>query len=160
MKGQSLPAEHHVIRYVPYSKLDKDADDNPVGILFSAFQRKPGEEGLSVTWMEYFAGSREDQVVGAVQAIRASNIKPGGKSGFAIGNVGAVKAACADRKHKIRIIHWPEDDNKAHAELRQFPTEDRQLLDRLAAEVWAELVLNASIAKGEKAAPEQAAIEI
>jgi hypothetical protein len=158
MKGQNLPDEHHVIRVVPYSKLDKDADGKPTGLLlFSAFQRKRDEEGLSVTWLEYFAGNRPQKIQRAVHAIRASDFKPGGQSAFAIGGVGPIKQKCLDRNHKIRIIHQPEDDNKAHAELRQFPRDDIALLEELATSTWAEVVLNADIPKGEAPAPDELA---
>ena len=60
-----------------------------------------------MTWLEYFPGERPAQVVAAVHAFCASTFKPTKKSAFAIGNVGAIKAACLDRSHKIRIIHWP-----------------------------------------------------
>ena len=145
MKGHNLPDEHHIVRVVSYSRLQKDSDGQPIGLLFSAFQRKENEEGLSVTWMEYFKGSREDRISAAVKAIRASALTVGKKSGFAVGNVGGIKSVCLHQKHKIRIIHWPEDDNKAHAEIRQLPRDDTILLEQLAAGAWSELVLNSNI---------------
>ena len=157
MKGQNLPPEHHVIRAVSPSRLRKDENNIVVGVLHTAFERRPQDDGLSVTWMEYFAGSRDQQIVAAVQAIRASKITPSPNSGFAIGNTGTIATTCADRGHKIRIIHVPEDDNKAHAELRTFPRDELQLLERLAATVWAELVLNTAVVAGAKPAPDMPA---
>ena len=145
MKGQNLKPEHHIARYVPFGKLRKDENDTPVGINHNAFLLRPAETGLSVTWLEYFAGDRSTQVRSAVLAIRASNVRPTPKSGFAIGNVDAIGDACRQRRHKIRIIHWPEDDNKAHAEIRQLPRDDTILLEQLAAGAWSELVLNSNI---------------
>lgn len=160
MKGQNLPRDHHVVRLVSHGKLEKDEDGKPIGILFSAFQLRPAETGLSVTWMEYFPGTRGEQIASTIKAIRASTIKPSPQSGFAIGKVGAIADACTERNHKIRIVHWPEDDNKAHAEIRQLPRDDRILLDQLASAAWSELVLNAAVPKGEQSAPEQAACTI
>lgn len=158
MKGQNLPDVHHVIRVVPYGKLEKDETGVPTGrLLFSAFQRRENEDGLSVTWLEYFTGERPEQIVRAVQAIRASNFKPGGKSAFAIGGVGPIKQACVSKGHKIRIIHAPEDDNKAHAELRQFPRDDLALLEALATTTWADMVFNSAVPQGEARAPDQPA---
>ena len=111
--------------------------------------------GLSVTWLEYFAGERSEKLVHAVHAIRASNFKPGGKSAFAIGGVGAIKQTCFEKAHKIRIIHAPEDDNKAHAELRQLPRDDIALLETLASTTWTEVVFNSAVSPGEAAAPDQ-----
>lgn len=156
MKGQNLPDEHHVIRVVPFSKLETDEDGRATGrLLFSAFQRRENEDSLSVTWLEYFAGDRSEMIVRAAQAIRASNFKPGGKSAFAIGGVKQIKHTCAEKGHRIRIIHAPEDDNKAHAELRQFPRDDVALREALAATIWAEVVFNSAIPKGAAPAPDQ-----
>ncbi len=159
MKGQNLKPDHHIVRYVPFGKLRKDENDNPIGINHNAFQLRPDEAGLSVTWLEYFAGDRSSQVRNAVLAIRASEMRPTTKSGFAIGNVNAIVDACRQRQHKIRVIHWPEDDNKAHAEIRQLPRDDTPLLEQLAASAWSELVLNASIEPitAQAPAPDEAA---
>jgi hypothetical protein len=154
MKGQKLPPEHHVVRYVPWSKLRKDEDDHVLGVLGEAFKLRPSEKFLSTTWLEYFAGSRATKIKGAVRAIRASKLKPGGKSGFTIGKVASIIAACADRGHKIRIVHEPEDDNKAHASVRQFPRENMELLELLAAVAWSELVRNSEVPTGANPAPD------
>jgi hypothetical protein len=159
MRVKKLLPEHHIVRYVPWSKLRKDEDDNVVGVLHEAFKLRSDEEFLSATWLEYFRGSRVAKVTAAVHAIRASKLKPRPKSGFAIGNVAAITRACAERRHKIRIFHEPEDDNKAHASVRQFPREDIELLELLAAAAWSELVLNAEVPAGAKPAPDSPAEE-
>ncbi len=158
MKDQKLPAEHHVVRYVPFSKLDKDEDDNVRGILWTAFQPRAADKNeLSTTWLEYFAGTRAERISGAVYALRAS-IDVGKKAGFALGNVGAITQTCREHKHKIRIVHDPDDDNKAHSSVKRMPENDQGLLEVLAAETWAELVLNSSIepldAKALEVAPQ------
>jgi hypothetical protein len=134
MKNKKLPHEHHVVRYVPFGKLRKDEDDNPIGILGAAFELRDGEPYLSTTWLEYFAGSRSDQITAAIQAVRASRLSVSAKSGFAIGRIGAIATACAEHRHGIRIIHEPEDDNHAHAAVRRMPRNDDELLELLAAE--------------------------
>ena len=153
MKGQNLKSEHHIVRYVPFGKLRKDDNDIPIGVNHNAFLLRPDEAGLSVTWLEYFSGDRSAQVRSAVLAIRASEMHPTTKRGFAIGKVAAIADTCEARQYKIRIIHWPEDDNKAHAEIRQLPRDDTVLLEQLAASVWSELVLNASIQPIDAQAP-------
>jgi hypothetical protein len=160
MKGDNLPPDHHVVRLVTYSRLRKDENNTPIGVNFDAFLRRENEDGLSVTWLEYLPGAtKAERTVAAVQAIRASAMTVSAKSGFAIGNVGAISATCAERQHKIRVIHWPEDDNKAHAEIRQLPRDDLVLLERLASSTWSELVLNAGIKPTDaaKAAPDEPA---
>lgn len=110
-----------------------------------------------MTWLEYCAGRRAAQEVAAIQAMRASAVTPGKNAAFAIGNVGAIADACADRGHKVRIIHWPQDDDKAHAEVRRLPRDNIQLLEHLAAMVWANLIFNSAIPAGAKRAPDKPA---
>ncbi|KAB2849974.1 MAG: hypothetical protein F9K44_06295 [Hyphomicrobiaceae bacterium] len=155
MKGQKIPPEHHVVRYVPWGKLRKDENDNVLGVLGEAFRLRPNESALSTTWLEYFAGNRSTRVTAAIKAIRASNLKPGGKSGFAVGNVAAITTTCANRHHKIRIVHEPENDNQAHTSVRRFPREDPELLELLAIGAWSELALNTNVAPGAKRAPDE-----
>jgi hypothetical protein len=68
-KGQKLPPDHHVVRYVPWSKLRRDENDNVLGVLGEAFRRRDEEKALSATWLEYFSGDRDAQVTGAVQTV-------------------------------------------------------------------------------------------
>jgi hypothetical protein len=123
------------------------------------YKVRPTEETLSTTWLEYFSGTRQEQVYGAIRAMRASSLDIKTKSGFAIGNVGNVAAAAATRGHSIRVLHEPADDNKAHVAVRRWPRDDMILFELLAAEIWSELVLNNSpeIPKGAQAAPDQSA---
>jgi hypothetical protein len=115
-----LPDEHHVVRYVPWARLRKDENDNVIGVLGVAFKLRNDEQYLSATWAEFFAGARADSIASAIKCIRASRIEVKPRSGFAVGNVRQVKDTClADKqKHKIRIIHEPEEDNTAHTALR------------------------------------------
>jgi hypothetical protein len=55
----------------------------------------------------------------------------------------------------VRIVHEPEDDNKAHAAVRRIPRDDELLLEQLASEAWAEVVLNSAIEEGAEPAPDQ-----
>jgi len=131
---------------VPWTKLRKDEDDNVLGILAAALQRRPQEKSLSVTWIEYFAGSAKDQIESAIKATRlAQDCRP--KSHFAIANVGSIKSVATASGAHIRIVHESTDDNPAHASIRQLPDEDAALLQLLADEIFTQLVPNASIQK-------------
>lgn len=142
-----IPPEDHLVRYVPWSKLRKDENDNVVGILGAAFKLRETEDYLSATWLEFFAGTRSDSIRAAVHTIRNSDIDVRPRSGFAIGNVSRIEAVClADpRKYKIRFVHEEEPDNKAHVALRGWPRDNDALLERLAEEAWAEVVLNRNV---------------
>lgn len=157
MKGRSFPPDDHVVRVVPFKKLRTDENGKVLGVTHLAFELRPDEDGLSVTWLEYFAGDRSEMLTAAVQALRASEFKPSPKSGFAIGQVGAIKATCLEYSAKIRIIHAPTGDNKAHAEVRQLPRDNVALLEALAATSWSELIMNAAIPPGEAQALDEPA---
>jgi len=129
-----------------------------IGVLGEAFKMRPNEETLSTTWLEYFAGTKREQIYGAIRAMRASKLEIKTKSGFAIGNVGNIVGVAAAHNYSIRVLHEPEEDNNAHVAVRRWPRDD-MLFELLAAEAWSELVLNNNedIPKGEEAAPDQSA---
>jgi hypothetical protein len=79
----------------------------------------------------------------ARSALATLEVKP--KSGFAIGGVGAIQDECAARNYKVRILHDPMDDNKAHATVKALPRDDMELLECLATGAWSELILNKSV---------------
>jgi hypothetical protein len=135
------------MRYVAWGRLRKDGDDNVVGFLPQAFQRREDEDYLSVNWLEFHDGDRETQLSLSVWAMRDSFERPlGAKSAFAIGNVGKVKEACQTAGSRVRIVHEPDEPiNPAHAGIRQLPRDDLSLLEALAADAFAERVHNADI---------------
>jgi hypothetical protein len=159
MPSTKLPPEHHVVRNVPWGKLRKDENDpeKVIGVLGEAFKMRPVDETLSATWLEYFAGIRREKIHGAIRAMRASKLDIKTKSGFAIGNIGNITTVAAAHNYSIRVLHEPEDDNKAHVAVRRWPRDDMGFFELLAAEAWSELVLNDSqdIPKGARAAPDQ-----
>src|SRR4051812_27701464 len=57
-KVTTLDDEHHIMRFVPYAKCEKDADDNVIGFLPTAFEHRVQEgiveEYLSAAWVEFF----------------------------------------------------------------------------------------------------------
>lgn len=161
MPPTKLRPEHHIVRNVPWGKLRKDDNDpeKVIGVLGEAFRMRPAEDTLSTTWLEYFAGARQEQIHGSIRAMRASMLEIRTKSGFAIGNVGNIAAVAATYSYSIRVLHEPEDDNKAHVAVRRWPRDDMALFELLAADAWSEVVLNDNkdIPQGAQAAPDQSA---
>lgn len=154
MPPTKLPPEHHIVRHASWAKLRKDENDNIIGVLGEAFKMRPVDTYLSTTSLEYFSGDRHAQIIGAVQAMRASRLTIPTKSGFAIGQVQKIKATCLAHQHNIRIVHELTDDNKAHVAVRRFPQDDMELFQLLAADAWSQVVLNADIPEGVVAAPD------
>jgi hypothetical protein len=145
-RSKQLLPENHVVRYVSWNKLRKNENDEVIGVLGEAFKMRDSDKSLSVTWIEYFPGDRSEQIAESVQAIRASKLAVKPKSGFAVGQVGAIQRQCSARNYKIRIFHEPEDDNAAHAAVKSLPRDDMELLEELASGAWSECVLNKDIA--------------
>src|SRR5262249_5051084 len=142
---------------VPWGKLRKDEIDpeKVIGVLGEAFKMRSLEETLSTTWLEYFAGTRPEKIRDAVHAMRASELDIKTKSGFAIGKVGSIADVAAAHSYSIRVLHEPEDDNKAHAAVHRWPRDDMVLFELLAADAWCELVLNKDIPEGSSPAPDE-----
>ncbi len=138
MPSNYLRDEERIVRFVPWSKLRRDEDDNVLGPLPQAFELREDEEYLSVTWCEYFNGGDDERLRCAIEAVRNSALTVGRKARFAVGNVGDVREAVEGRPNarKLRMIHQPEDDNQAHAALRHWPRSDHDLLALLAEDAW------------------------
>jgi hypothetical protein len=139
MAIKSLPDEDSVLRHVNSQLMERDGD-TVVGVLPQAFMLKPGEEYLSASWLEFFAGSRHERLVASVAATaKARTVKP--SHGFAIGNVGVVKQACATFNQTIRVLHEPDGNpNPAYVAVRRYRSDDLQLLELLATEAWADWI--------------------
>jgi hypothetical protein len=142
---EKLDPDHHVVRYVPWARLRKDEDDNVLGVLSAAFRLREQEKFLSASWAEHFEGSHDEQLVATVKAIRASKLQVKTKSGFAVGRVSNIDEACRYHGHKVRFLHEPEEDNRAHAALRRWPREAEELFELLAGEAWSVTVRNADV---------------
>jgi hypothetical protein len=155
MKDQRLPADHHLLRYIKPSQIVIDPQDETLlTILGDAFRPRENDHGeLSTTWIEYFPGSQEEQIITAVHAIRASKLTPRPNGGFALGCIEIIRTAAQRRKHSIRIVHDPADDNHAHAAVKRMPSDDEELLRILASEAWSRLILNRGVPDGRTPAP-------
>jgi hypothetical protein len=134
---KSLSDEHHIARHCPKNRIILDGE--VVIILPQAFLLRPGERYLSAAWMEYYAGSKLEKVHEIVATTRKKRAISD-KDGFVIGNVGAIKEACADFGQKVRVNHAPKDWHKGYATVSNYKSDSIELLSILATEAWGELV--------------------
>jgi hypothetical protein len=140
----NLPNEDHVMRHVSWTRLRKDEDDNILGFLPGAFERNENHASLSVNWLEYFEGDRQNKIEASVKIFRKTiTVRP--KSAFGIGNVGKIKEVCRSNGANVRIVHEPEENNPSHSGIRRLPRDDFTLLEALAADAFVELVNNMTI---------------
>jgi hypothetical protein len=121
------------------NRILKDPDTlEPIGFLPEAFQLRDGEDGLSASWVQHFQGEKRVAVAAAMEEF-AGVFEVKRKDRFALGAVGAIKAACAGEGVKVRIVH----DGKvygSHAAVRQFSAATFELSALLATEAWAAMV--------------------
>jgi hypothetical protein len=148
IKRKIIPDQDHVVRYVSYARQARDDDDNLIGhgLHWSAFQQKRDEEFVSVNWLEYRPGTREERL----KAVRADLSgafppRPTSKALLAIGNVGEIKRACQEANQPVRITHEPNNKNQSHAGIRRLPAGEDDLLETLAAEVFIDTLLASSL---------------
>lgn len=151
-KNQPLLDNNHIIRYVPWSKLRKNENDEVIGILGEAFKPRPSDnEGLSATWIEYYGNDHEAGVSEAIRTLRNGKLAVKPKSGFAVGNVGKIKSACRNYKNiEVNVIYRPSSHNEAHVEVRRLPQDDTELHEFLAEDAWSDLILNSAVSLASK----------
>ena len=134
--GDDLPNPSILVRYVGFNKMRKDENDNIISPYYTAFEERPAEDYLSVTWCEHYVGCPDEQLRCAIDAIRNSNIDVRPKACFCIVNTEQLKAASAGHGAKIREVYLPEDDNPAHAGIYGISPTETILLEKLATETW------------------------
>jgi len=133
--GDNLPDASRVVRFAGFNKMFKDEDENIQGPSVDAFQLRPTEDYLSVTWCEYFSGSEDQQLRCAIEAIRRSR-DVGAKACFCVAKTDDLTEVGAEWNATVRHVYHPEPSNPAHAGVYGFSPEEAELLDRLADEVW------------------------
>jgi len=143
-KGSNLPDEDHVMRYVPWTKLRRDENEHVIGFLPQAFELREEEQSLSLNWLEYFSGDRNQRIRESVNMFRGIR-KVGAKSAYGIGNVRHIKEVCDSNGARVRIVYEPDRENRAHSEIRRLPRDDLGLLDALATQAFVELVRDAEV---------------
>ena len=147
-----LPRENNVSRHVPYKKLLRDNNDNPVGISPQAFEMREekNEDALSVNWLEYFGNDHAGNRAKLIKSFRLSRSGKVGKlSAFGFGNVGVLEDICTKHKYtKVRVLHDEKKasaNNKSHAHIIRLPINDLEVMQSLASEVFTQLLANKDI---------------
>lgn len=134
------------MRHTSWTKLQRDGDDNVVGILPQAFALRDGEDGLSVNWVEHYEGHFDEKIIRTIQDIRTV-VKVGPKSAFGVSTVQDIKAVCKNTAKLIKVVYSPSLKNPSHTLIRHIPAEDMVLLDALSKEAFTKLIHNSDIPK-------------
>ena len=134
--GDDLPNPSKVVRYVPFARMRRDADDNYLGPLPEAFVERPVDDYLSVTWCEYFQGEGQAQLRCAIEALRNSNMNVKSKACFCVGETSDIIETISSHGAAGRAVFYPVEDNPAHAGVYGIAPEEVHLQAALADEVW------------------------
>lgn len=129
MSDRAIPDHDHLSRYCKPSTID---DGLPTA---SAFELRPGEDHLSVSWLEYFGAH---DVATAIQLVRGAfhdksyRLRPGGR--FAVFRCGTARIAVSDgTESPLSIEHLPLVDDPSHAGVFGYAVDDFEVAVELAA---------------------------
>lgn len=109
MTGDELPDAAQVVRYVRPSYIREDGDVDG-----RAFRLREDETGLSVNWLDYFAGLSKAEQVNEVRRLSGLSLSRNGR--FAELNVGDVKHVVGAELPELpglRFVHDPPAANGA-----------------------------------------------
>jgi hypothetical protein len=148
MATRYLPDADHIIRLVKPSLVMRDENREVIGCFPGAFKLREGngalegEKNLSVSWLEFFPGSKSKRL----QQVRDhTELKVRPNHGFAGINVGDLRQACASVSVNVRVIHEPTKGNHAHAAIHRYPRDHDELFGILANMASRDLTLASDI---------------
>lgn len=125
MRGNDLPIDDHIVRYVKPTMIHEDGTVD--GSDFCLRPSLPDETGLSVNWLEAFGSEKCTQLAEVRRLCRLTQ-KPSGR--FAEMNIGAVMCNVAEELDVLRIVSSPLaatecfDADPSHAEMVGLPAGD------------------------------------
>jgi hypothetical protein len=136
-----LPNNDRIARYVGYSKLRRDKDDNAIGVLHTAFELRPGDAYLSAAHLDHFAGADLQKLSSMKIAYDPHPLEIRQNGAFTVGQVGAIKESCEGFSRPVRIVNAPSKTLSCYVQVRQFKSDLLELLDALASDSWREFTL-------------------
>jgi hypothetical protein len=128
-EGSELPDEACVIFHVSGGKKHPKTGGPCERIDLDAL--KCDEDGISVTWVEYFDGDPEERFAAAADALCACiTVRKSGV--IAKITVGQIKEALADEAVQVRVIRAQEYENQAHCLIEGIAPDNEGVLAVLA----------------------------
>lgn len=125
MKGDDLPADDHIVRYIKPSMILEDG--TPDGVAFCLRVSRQDEMGLSVNWLEAFALPKTQQLSEVRRLFRLS-VRRNGR--FAELEVGTTLRTVSEELTTLRFLHDPLEAtdgfgaDPSHAEIVGLPSGD------------------------------------
>jgi hypothetical protein len=141
MKGERVPDNHHIARYIGGTKIKDDGT-----VSGAAFTLRAGKDDyLSVNWLEFLdAHDRSRQLAALRQAFSFRGHRVGATARFAVLNVGKLIAHVRERsdtRRSLRVQHEPlfkKDvgyDDASHAGVHGYSPEEDAIADLIAQSV-------------------------
>jgi len=132
-QGDIIPNSDHVARQVGGSKIDRGR------VTAAAFELKPGEEYLSVNWLEFFGDSNRASQIDKIRSVFVEKgYSLGAKARFTVLNVGEareyVKKECPNNT-SISFAHEPTEDDPSHCGILDTALNDEFIIAELLAEL-------------------------
>ena len=121
MCAAAVPDDDHLSRYCRPSAVASDGLP-----MAAAFELRPGEDHLSVNWLEYFSAPDLEAAIESVRnTFRAKGFGLRRNGRFAALNVGAVKATVSRvTAGTARVVHLPVDDDESHGGVFGYTADD------------------------------------
>lgn len=139
MAAAEIPDSNHVVRYVGQMGLRNGKVDG------SQFCRRPGEDGLSVNWLECFAQLGKSAQLAEIR--RVIHRQLGRNAVFAELNVGEIKQFLRDELPGVRVVQKPSPandrfphDDPSHSEIMGLPPADDRYLAQIIGDLIAQRV--------------------
>ena len=111
MTGDDLPDAAQVVRYVRPSHIREDGDVDG-----RAFRLREDEGGLSVNWLDYFAGLSKAEQLNEVRRFSRLTLSRNGR--FAELNVGDVKQAVRAELPELPMLRFVHDPRLLTAHMK------------------------------------------
>ncbi len=135
MRGDELPEEDRIVRYLSATMIDDDGSADGAG-----FCLRRGETGLSVNWLDVLASEGADPL-NEVRRLSRLRLRRSGR--FAELGVGDVLRAVTEELDTLRIVHDPLEAaegfaaDPSHSQITGLPpvdTDEAMLVGDMIAE--------------------------
>ena len=142
MRGDLLPNDDHVVRYVRPGLIDGEE------VTGTAFHRREGEIALSINWLDYFRNQPKEQQLREVRRLFGLQVSPNGR--FAELTVGQTRRHLADELEALKFVEDPltadpengDDEDPSHALIEGLPDPNQTPeLAEMIGDMFAECVV-------------------
>jgi len=139
--GGPLPDSDHIARYCRPGCVNQ-YDNVP---LACAFQIRKGEAFLSVNWLEHFDASSEAGAIDEIRAVLRRKLRLRMRGRIAVVNVRDARDAT---EREFQVTHQPTDNDRLHAGISGYGTEDEWAESFLAGLAAARIAYPAVVGEG------------